>query len=191
MPPICEADTSGVVGGRLMLTHPSYFPPPSLLKHRLLIRYSRENVTNRRQIQKSLVFRIPCTAGPSSNLNSAPREVFPTELTSDEEMYCRGTSANVLYECDGLSTRKYQINKKSGIMPPICETDTSGVVGGRLMLAHPSYFPPPSLLKHRLLIKYSRENETNRMPNKKSLRLKDSQARVRISTRHPQGGFSH
>ncbi len=35
---ICEADTSGVVGGRLMLTHPSYFPPPSLLKHLLLIK---------------------------------------------------------------------------------------------------------------------------------------------------------
>jgi hypothetical protein len=49
--------------------------------------------------------------------------VFPTELTSDEEMernLGEWRRMNVLYECDGLNvcTRIYHINKKSGIMPP-------------------------------------------------------------------------
>jgi hypothetical protein len=38
------------------------------------------------QIKNLYVLRIPCKAGPSSNLDLAPREVFPTEMTSDEEM---------------------------------------------------------------------------------------------------------
>jgi hypothetical protein len=53
------------------------------------------------------------------------REVFPSELTSDEEMernLSEWRRMNVLYEYDGLnvctSTRKYQINKKSGTMLP-------------------------------------------------------------------------
>jgi hypothetical protein len=53
--------------------------------------------------------------------NYRNKEVFPTELTSDEEMernFDKWRQMNVLHECDGLNvcTRKYQINKKSGSM---------------------------------------------------------------------------
>jgi hypothetical protein len=52
-----------------------------------------------------------------------PREVFPAELQPYDEEMERNLGEwrrNVLYECDGLNlyTRKYQMNKKSGIMPP-------------------------------------------------------------------------
>ncbi len=43
-----------------------------------------------------------------------PREVFPTELTSDEERGEESKRMNVLYECDELNvcTRKYQKHKE-------------------------------------------------------------------------------
>ncbi len=79
MPPICEADTSGVVGGRLMLTHPSYFPPPSLLKHRLLIKQQRKQNKQKTNTKISMskgpvpqqaYFKTRIDSGLSSRSNS-------------------------------------------------------------------------------------------------------------------------
>jgi hypothetical protein len=52
-----------------------------------------------------------------------PREVFPSELTSDEEMernLCEWPRMNVLYKCDRMNicTIKYQNKQNSGITPP-------------------------------------------------------------------------
>jgi hypothetical protein len=54
-----------------------------------------------------------------------PRKVFPTKLTSDEEIeknLGEWLRRNVLYECDGMNVvyviYNIKINKKSGIMPP-------------------------------------------------------------------------
>jgi hypothetical protein len=50
-----------------------------------------------------------------------PRKVFPTGLTSDEEMernLGEWRRMNVLYECDGMNVCAFKKTKYIGIMPP-------------------------------------------------------------------------
>ncbi len=61
-------------------------------------------------------------AGPISILGWHPREVFPAELTSDEEMernLGEWRRMNVLYECDGMNIFIVYLKKRvPNIMPP-------------------------------------------------------------------------